>query len=92
MPQTVIQEVIRHVGNSGGGGEGAVFFSEILNLGEWKFWEKSCYLPFLQSWKWKMGVWKMTLVSKGGIFLFHDYGRKGTRVSFSEIFALEASR
>ena len=24
-----------------------------------------------------MGAWKMTLVSKGAIFHFHDYGRKG---------------
>ena len=37
----------------------------------------SC-LPFLpQSWKWRMGAWKMTLVSKGAIFHFHDDGRKG---------------
>ena len=27
--------------------------------------------------QWKMGAWKMTLVSKGAIFHFHDYGRKG---------------
>ena len=25
----------------------------------------------------KMGAWKMTLVSKGAIFHFHGYGRKG---------------
>ena len=32
-------------------------------------------IPFLpQSWKWKMVAWKMTLVSKGAIFHFHDYG------------------
>ena len=40
-------------------------------------WEMMRHYHHIRSWKWKMGAWKMTLVSKGAIFHFHDYGRKG---------------
>ncbi len=48
------------------------------NWGDAGVWQCHCLIlfPKVSPWEWKMGAWKMTLVSKGAIFHFHDYGRK----------------
>ena len=42
----------------------------------------TCTFPPIIMVLWKMGAWKMTLVSKGANFHFHGYGRKGIYSDF----------